>query len=481
MASTKENSMFEAFNRLNLSIQIINSNLEYIFLSDLLLSEIDKTKEEILGKKMLEVFPQLEGSIVIEAIKKCFNREYVEPYINEFQLNGENRYYEVSFELSDGMVVIISKDVTAIKESEKKAIKLSNEIQVISKIGGWKFHLPTQTIDWSIGMYDIFPESTKNGPPSLDKHKSTIHPEDLAQWESTVSKCINEHEAYIMRFRTVHENGDIVWVETKGRCELNQDGEPEYLVGTCQDITDLVDLERIKKQHEQIVEKQKMIESHHSKMMQIGEMSAGFAHEFNNPMAVIAGQVRILKRSLDNPDKVSKSLGTIEKHIVRIKKIMDGLKKLAKKTGEANLEDHSIKEIIDQSIEYLRMLYKNIDFNISVDIEKDFVLKLDEAQIVQALYNLVSNSIDSVKDQGWIRIKVFEENNEINILVQDSGKPIPNEIQDLMFTPFYTTKEFGHGNGLGLGLALSVFQAHNGRLYYEPINGQPTFTATLPL
>lgn len=481
MVNTKQNSMFEVFNRLNLSIQIINSNLEYVFLSDLLLNEIDKSKEEILGKKMIEVFPQLEGSIVIEAIEKCFNREYVEPYINEFQLNGENRFYEVSFELSDGMVVIISKDVTSIKESERKAIKLSNEIQKISKIGGWKFHLPTQSIDWSVGMYDIFPESKKDGPPNFERHKSTIHPEDVDHWESTVSTCINERKPYVMRFRTVHENDKFLWVEAKGRCELNQDGEPEYLVGTCQDITELVDLEKIKSQHEQIVEKQKMIESHHSKMMQIGEMSAGFAHEFNNPMAVIAGQVRILKRSLDNPDKVAKSLGTIEKHIERIKKIMNGLKKLAKKTGEASLEDHSIKEIIDQAIEYLRMLFKNIDFNITVDIEKDFIVKVDEAQIVQGLYNLISNSIDSVKDEGWIRVKVFEENKEINILIQDSGRPIPSEVQDLMFAPFYTTKEFGHGNGLGLGLALSVFQAHNGRVYYESLDGHPSFTATLPL
>lgn len=121
-----------------------------------------------------------------------------------------------------GFVTRIQHLKFALLEQEKNESESLREAQHLSKIGSWSFDLLTKKNSWSDQMFLIFPESKTNGEPDLERHSSTIHPDDFDEWKSTVDKCINEGIPYTMQFRTFRVNNETqekedVWVEAKGR------------------------------------------------------------------------------------------------------------------------------------------------------------------------------------------------------------------------------------------------------------------------
>ena len=120
-----------------------------------------------------------------------------------------------------------------LRESNEKF----KEAQALGKIGDWHFDLATNKITWSDQMFEIFPESKERGEPTFERHQSTIHHEDVVSWKETVSKCLNDGRPYEILFRTVHPEGNIVWVKAKGKGLFNDSGDMVALFGTCQDIS----------------------------------------------------------------------------------------------------------------------------------------------------------------------------------------------------------------------------------------------------
>tara|TARA_B100000609_G_scaffold199524_1_gene203677 strand:- start:238 stop:3357 length:3120 start_codon:yes stop_codon:yes gene_type:complete len=130
----------------------------------------------------------------------------------------------------------LSKQVVTQFELENK-MQNHKAFQEIANIGSWHFDLGSQKITWSEQMYKIFPEDEKKGPPSLERHQSTIHPEDLDQWATVVGKCIENGKPYHLEFRVIHPDNHIVWVKAFGKANLTKDGKIYSLSGTCQDIS----------------------------------------------------------------------------------------------------------------------------------------------------------------------------------------------------------------------------------------------------
>ena len=88
----------------------------------------------------------------------------------------------------------IAEDVTIVKDAELQLV----EAQKMSKIGSWFFDVETQKITWSAQMYSLFPENIEDGEPSFEKHRSSIHPDDVDHWESVVGNSLEKGEAYEM-------------------------------------------------------------------------------------------------------------------------------------------------------------------------------------------------------------------------------------------------------------------------------------------
>lgn len=242
---------------------------------------------------------------------------------------------------------------------------------------------------------------------------------------------------------------------------------------------------------------------HADRMATLGTLSAGIAHEINNPTTFIAGNTQTLERSwniilerlshcgnaLQDETisfvitEVPKMLAGIRKGVDRITAIVGGLKNYARQDiGEYKPFD--IDEVIEDSIALCNNLLKYkivVEKHIDQDLPK---ILGNSRKIEQVLVNLLTNAADSMQamEKGTIIIHTHQVQNQIYVHVQDTGPGLKEEAIQRMFDPFYTTKAEGKGTGLGLSISLGIIQEHGGALTgHNVAQGGAEFVFWLPV
>jgi C4-dicarboxylate-specific signal transduction histidine kinase len=226
-----------------------------------------------------------------------------------------------------------------------------------------------------------------------------------------------------------------------------------------------------------------------ARMAQLGEMSAGIAHEINNPLTIINGYVMRARLEMKkNPGELTKLedvLANIEKTTLRISKIVSGLRAHARDGRHDPFATVSAVSIITDAVEMCRGRLKDGDVEIRVLHAWSDEQKLDcrAAQIVQVLVVMINNAFDAVKtfDNRWVEVGGDVEGDHLIFTVTDSGSGIPPEIEKKIFDPFFTTKPPGEGTGLGLSVAFSIIKSHNGEVYLNRGFANTQFVVRLPI
>jgi PAS domain S-box-containing protein len=344
----------------------------------------------------------------------------------------------------------LRRSLEAINESERQL----EEAQRVAKLGSWSYDVVSGKIHWSRQMFDLFDESVHRGPPTLERHRATIHPDDLPLWSQTVDACFQDAKPYRMRFRSVFGH-KVLWIEALGHAQLDGKGRVVGLSGTCQDITELVRAE-----DETKMERAKSLQS--AKLASLGEMSAGIAHEINNPLAIITGAADLLYKSLADPEKTRSRLQTIQRASDRIAKIVGGLRKFSRSSEKSEHCPHVLAEIIKEAVVLTEAKSKRHSVPVYLELKTAIAITCDEIEIEQVLVILINNGIDAVKasSEKWVRVSLFEQAEAVVLQVRDSGRGIPTEIAKKMFQPFFTTKTVGEGTGLGLSIAKGILDVH---------------------
>lgn len=226
-----------------------------------------------------------------------------------------------------------------------------------------------------------------------------------------------------------------------------QDGEPELLIGISHDIT-----EEIKTKQDLEFERIKSVRN--AKLASLGEMSAGIAHEINNPLAIIAGSAGLLVKCAAHPEKLASKVETIIKSCERISRIVKGLKKFSRSGDKSNIQNHDLCSIVKEATIIIDAKSKRHSVPVTLDCDSQSIVSCDEVEIEQVLINLVNNAIDAakVKQEKWVKISVINDAHSVALRVIDSGDGIPEKIRDKLFEPFFTTKKVGEGTGLGLSI-----------------------------
>jgi len=197
------------------------------------------------------------------------------------------------------------------------------------------------------------------------------------------------------------------------------------------------------------------------KLAHMGQLSAGIAHELNNPLGVVIMYSNILLEECAPGDPLREDLKLIAEQAARCKKIVSGLLNFARK-NQVNHQAVDVREIVDHSLESLI-----IPASIKVVIDdkmKQPQAMLDAEQMTQVISNLVKNSIDAMPSGGEIKISLEDRPEEIMITVSDTGTGIKEEFRSKIFEPFFTTKGIGQGTGLGLATAYGIVKMHKGQI-----------------
>lgn len=247
------------------------------------------------------------------------------------------------------------------------------------------------------------------------------------------------------------------------------------------------ELERIVEERTLELDQQRMKTLNTARMASLGEMAGGIAHEINNPLAIILGHSQMIRRKLAQFNKeslahVENQLTKIDETVKRCSRIIQSLRTFARDGQNDQMQATSVTKIIEETMDLCQMKAAQYSVELSVRVSQDCIVMVQETQISQALVNLVNNAIDAISDldERWITITSDIFNEQVVIAVIDSGRGIPESVQEKMMNPFFTTKAVGKGTGIGLSLSKGFIESNKGRLEYKLIDGHTAFTISLP-
>ncbi|MBT4087635.1 MAG: histidine kinase, partial [Deltaproteobacteria bacterium] len=262
---------------------------------------------------------------------------------------------------------------------------------------------------------------------------------------------------------------------------LNEGGAVNDVIEIVRDVTKEKEIE------------QQLIQS--DRLISLGGLVSGIAHEINNPNTFIRGNLSIIKESLEdilpvldqhwseNPDfkvarlpyryfreKILLLVSDMQKGADKIMNIVSDLRKFARKDEGLLDEDLDLNRVVESS---LRLVHNQIKRSIEVQLKLDQKLPLIKGnvqKIEQVLVNIILNAAQAIKEQkgkktGQIIIRTFlDQKNQIHLRIKDNGPGMTEDVKNRVFDPFFTTKRSRQGTGLGLSITYGFVEEHGGKI-----------------
>ena len=345
------------------------------------------------------------------------------------------------------------------------------------KIGIWKFRPSDGNLHWDQSMYKLFGIDPKDFSGHYQAWESTLTPRSKEVAVQELGAALRGEKEFNTTFEIKTPAGQILHIGGRGKVFRDENGSPSLMYGINWDRTHEVELEQKFE-----LERQKSAQS--AKLASLGEMSAGVAHEINNPLAVVSGNVDLLERYLTQPEKFKAKIEVIRKSIQRISRIVMGLQKFSRTSGSSVMVPLPLTQIIQEAFGFAELKCEKLGIKLEMlPTESSIKVLCDDLELSQVFVNLVNNSADAIKDldERWIRVAYSEVGEQVKIHVTDSGPGIAPEIHEKLFQPFFTTKAVGQGTGLGLSIVKGIVETHHGKIGLCPEHTHTCFELILPI
>ena len=249
---------------------------------------------------------------------------------------------------------------------------------------------------------------------------------------------------------------------------LREEGEIVGAIEISRDITKEISMEKAMMLQE--------------KMASIGRLSAGIAHEINNPLTTVLTTAMLLQEDLDPSDPLFLELKAISDETLRCRKIVKGLLDFARQS-KPEKKQNDINTIVAESLMLTKKQAAFADVTLAQALTPNIPrIHVDKGQIQQAVINLIINAVEASQpgDRVMVTTGLNQSNRKVKIEVSDKGHGIDEETIARIFDPFFTLKEAG--NGLGLSITHGIIEQHGGTI---DVNSNPNkgtcFTIRLPL
>ncbi|MFH1338668.1 MAG: PAS domain S-box protein [Candidatus Omnitrophota bacterium] len=335
----------------------------------------------------------------------------------------------------------------------------------------WDWDLLTDAIVWNEGLKTLFGYSNEEVGPDSNWWKERIHPEDKKRVTSGVYSAIEKGvKKWADEYRFLRKDGSYAFVIDRGYVSHDEKGKPVRMVGAMMDVTER------KKSEAELIQAQKLAS--------IGQLAAGVAHEINNPLSAISGEIQWLSKRNENK-KLSKSLQLMEKLCDRIAKIVNNLLIFSREASTKIKEPSSVDSLVEKTLLLVgrRLSANNIKITKKIKTHLPEVL-VNRGEIEQALMNIFLNSLDAMPRGGKLTIstRLSRDKKSAEITIADTGTGIAKKDLPRVFEPFFTTKAPGKGAGLGLYLSHGIIKKHNGSIEIDSkLNKGTKISIKLPL
>ena len=306
---------------------------------------------------------------------------------------------------------------------------------------------------------------------------------------------IHDHASENSFFRVLSESITMNYLPTRVEAELpGKDGDRQFLgftlsdlkegkkrVGICAFFKDLTQVEMAEEN-----------ENLKQRLLLLGQMAAGLAHEIRNPIAGIGVHCSILKSHLSQNEKLMSSVNMMAGEIARVEYIIRECLNFVRPT-ELGVKKALVDQVVVGVVDRMRAVHTGVEFTVKMMKDSDLSAEVDSGLMEQAIANILSNAVEACEGKGRIDVSFGKshhfsdlmrvgmkteplvsghsgkEEEFIRVAIRDNGPGIPLEIQDRIFVPFFTTKK--SGTGIGLPLAQKIVHAHGGVI---DLNSGPT-------
>lgn len=222
-----------------------------------------------------------------------------------------------------------------------------------------------------------------------------------------------------------------------------------------------------------------------AKLQTMGAVASGIYYELGNPITSINGRLKMLMDATEQEkfDKqvFSEGLVVLDKNIQRLERMM---KTLGQFTQDDDLlvKKIDVHDLMHDLMTLIRERFNNSGIKLLFDLPGSTIFKGPYNQVSQVLINLLHNAFDAVHTQhnGWVKITVHPDNDEVVFRITDSGKGLTDEARKRLFEPFFTTKSIGRGIGLSLYISRGIVENHHGQLFLDESARETTFVVIFP-
>ena len=337
--------------------------------------------------------------------------------------------------------------------------------------------------DWSVEFTDNKVEAltgySRDGFNSKKmKWSDLILKEDIESARESFIRALKTYDSYTREYRVKTIAEEILWIQDRGQITYDKNGDVKYITGTFFDISDQRKAEEaLKKQSEQLIQARKLAS--------LGILTAGVAHELNNPLNNISTSIQIVLEELeeDNIEFKRNRLLEVEKQVERARDIVRALLEFSREKS-LSFKRVQFKNLVEKAIDLIKGQLPS-EISINMEVPEDFEVNLDPKRIRQVLINLISNSLQAMTEGGVLTIKAWESIEDdarmLYFQVQDTGHGISKQDINKIFDPFFTKSDVGKGSGLGLSISHSIIEQHKGRIEVESVPEKGSkFTVILP-
>ncbi|MFC2000719.1 response regulator, partial [Chloroflexota bacterium] len=303
-----------------------------------------------------------------------------------------------------------------------------------------------------------------------------IHPESLAHCQELFAK--------VMRGESVRDVKAIFVAKDGREIPVEGNAAPRFIgsnvVATQGVFRDITERKQAEEKEQQLQKELNLA----SKLVTIGEMSAGIAHEINNPLTGVIGFSELLM-SKDIPEDARRDVNLIHEGAKRVASVTDRMLTFAR-NYKPERASTNINKIIETTLAMRTYAMESSSIKLTTRLDPDLpVIIADPSQLQQVFLNIILNAekeMLAAHGRGNLLVQTERIDNTIRISFTDDGLGISRENLDKLFNPFFTTREIGQGTGLGLSVSYGIVTGHGGKIYAESRLGEgATFFIEIPI
>ena len=437
-----------------------------------------------------------DDKLLVKTAMQAYLNGEAKSYSTEYRLSCKDDHYK--WILARGVVVDYAEegtplrmigthtDISAFKQIQdtlQEKERMLSESQHIGHIGSWSLDLATGLLNWSDEMYLIFGVTPEVFEHTRVAISDLILPEDLDLRNSWFNDALKGEGIRELVFRIRLPDGSIRFICSTGEVLYDALNKPLRFVGSSQDISERKYKEQQDKEHLNQL-------AHVTRLGLMGEMASGIAHEVNQPLTAIAtytqASLNLMKAENPNMDKLAEVVYKTQQQALRAGQIIRRMREFVK-SNTKQVAATDLNELIQDAVSLCLPELKLGNIALTLQLQSPLpLINVDKIQIEQVIINLIRNSVDAFdscleNQQKEISIDSLLTLNEgIEVRVKDNGSGIPDDQQQQILMPFYTTKT--EGMGMGLSICCSIIEAHGGYLKFNSKVGKgTTFYFTLPI